>query len=70
MSKGHNFNVFVRARSLTKFVVSRLFKLKLIPDNNVFSEDVTFESTKGPVHFDPRFVYTGTLEGKLQKKGC
>ncbi|XP_063909191.1 disintegrin and metalloproteinase domain-containing protein 10-like [Zophobas morio] len=41
---------------------NRLFKIRLIPDKDVFAEDVTFESTRGPIHFDPKFVYTGTLE--------
>ncbi|KAJ3627368.1 hypothetical protein MTP99_014750 [Tenebrio molitor] len=40
----------------------RLFKIRLTPDKDVFAEDVTFESTRGPIRFDPRFVYTGTLE--------
>ena len=32
----------------------------------MFAEDVTFESTRGPIHFDPKFVYTGTLEGNIK----
>lgn len=41
-----------------------MFRLKLTPDSSVFAEDVTFESTRGPLAFDPGITYTGILEGK------
>lgn len=37
--------------------------MRLTPDREVFAEDVSFESTTGPVNFDPKVVYSGTLEG-------
>ncbi|XP_031338214.1 disintegrin and metalloproteinase domain-containing protein 10-like [Photinus pyralis] len=40
----------------------RTFRLRLTPDREVFAEDVSFESTKGPLSFDSKMVYTGTLE--------
>ncbi|XP_057658475.1 disintegrin and metalloproteinase domain-containing protein 10-like [Diorhabda carinulata] len=40
----------------------RLFKLMLYPDNEVFADDISFESTNGIIDFDPRIVYTGNLE--------
>ncbi|XP_017780952.1 PREDICTED: disintegrin and metalloproteinase domain-containing protein 10-like [Nicrophorus vespilloides] len=40
----------------------RLFRLKLVPDLDVFSEDVEFVSTGGTVTFDPGAAYIGTLE--------
>ncbi|KAK5649318.1 hypothetical protein RI129_000347 [Pyrocoelia pectoralis] len=40
----------------------RTFRLRLTPDREVFSEDVSFESTKGPLSVDPKMVYAGTLE--------
>lgn len=40
----------------------RLFRLRLLPDHQIFAEDVEFISTNGPVAFDPGSVYTGTLE--------
>ncbi|XP_017787235.1 PREDICTED: disintegrin and metalloproteinase domain-containing protein 10-like, partial [Nicrophorus vespilloides] len=39
-----------------------LFRLKLVPDLDVFSEDVEFVSTGGTVTFDPGAAYIGTLE--------
>ncbi|CAG9860192.1 unnamed protein product [Phyllotreta striolata] len=41
---------------------NRLFKLKLYPDESVFADDITFESTNGIIDFDPLVIYTGTLE--------
>ncbi|GJQ82949.1 hypothetical protein Trydic_g5949 [Trypoxylus dichotomus] len=41
----------------------RIFKLKLAPDHqNLFPEDAVFESTNGPISFEPTSVYRGTLE--------
>ncbi|KRT86861.1 hypothetical protein AMK59_2346, partial [Oryctes borbonicus] len=41
----------------------RIFKLKLAPDHqNLFPEDAVFESTNGPITFEPTSVYRGTLE--------
>ncbi|XP_049820176.1 disintegrin and metalloproteinase domain-containing protein 10-like isoform X2 [Aethina tumida] len=41
---------------------NRVFKLRLVPDKEVFAGDVLFESTRGLINFDPGVVYTGTLE--------
>ena len=43
----------------------RTFKLELVPDYSVFSNDVIFESTNGPISFEPTIVYRGTLRGKF-----
>ncbi|XP_074038980.1 disintegrin and metalloproteinase domain-containing protein 10 isoform X1 [Leptinotarsa decemlineata] len=40
----------------------RHFKLRLYPDDGVFAEDISFESTNGPIDFDQGVVYSGTLE--------
>ncbi|XP_066149642.1 disintegrin and metalloproteinase domain-containing protein 10-like [Euwallacea fornicatus] len=43
--------------------LDRVFKLLLAPDESVFADDVTFESTRRPkIHFNTGNVYTGTLE--------
>ncbi|XP_059488590.1 disintegrin and metalloproteinase domain-containing protein 10 [Neocloeon triangulifer] len=41
---------------------NRTFKLHLFPDVSVFSNDVSFESTRGPVSFDLDRAYQGTLD--------
>ncbi|XP_068228100.1 LOW QUALITY PROTEIN: uncharacterized protein Kul [Palaemon carinicauda] len=41
---------------------NRLFKLRLRRDTSIFADDVTFESTDGPIDFDLDKVYSGTLE--------
>ncbi|KAK4881068.1 hypothetical protein RN001_004387 [Aquatica leii] len=40
----------------------RTFRLRLTPDREVFAEDVSFETSKGPLSFDSKLVYSGTLE--------
>ncbi|KAG5884890.1 hypothetical protein JTB14_019377 [Gonioctena quinquepunctata] len=42
--------------------VSRLFKLRIYPDDEVFAEDISFESTNGAIDFDHGIVYSGILE--------
>lgn len=46
-----------------KLIFFRLFKLLLYPDTEIFDDDISFESTNGPVNFNPGVAYTGTLEG-------
>jgi hypothetical protein len=47
----------------------RDFRLKLFPDKEVFSEDVSFVTGSGrKLSFDPGKAYVGTLEGKETKK--
>ncbi|CAH1155155.1 unnamed protein product [Phaedon cochleariae] len=41
---------------------NRIFKLRLYPDEKVFADDISFESTNGNIDFDPGVVYSGTLE--------
>ncbi|XP_072400630.1 disintegrin and metalloproteinase domain-containing protein 10-like [Diabrotica undecimpunctata] len=41
---------------------NRLFKLRLFPDEELFANDISFESTGGVIKFDPTVVYTGNLE--------
>ncbi|XP_065333192.1 disintegrin and metalloproteinase domain-containing protein 10 isoform X1 [Cloeon dipterum] len=41
---------------------NRTYKLRLFPDVSVFSNDVTFEGTRGPVSFDLDRAYEGTLD--------
>ncbi|XP_053638432.2 uncharacterized protein Kul isoform X2 [Cherax quadricarinatus] len=40
----------------------RLFKIRLRRDASLFTDDVVFESTEGPVDFDLGKVYSGSLE--------
>ncbi|CAK1598538.1 unnamed protein product [Parnassius mnemosyne] len=43
---------------------NREFRLVLRPDpSSVFSEDVQFHSSAGPIHYNPAQVYSGKLEG-------
>ena len=44
----------------------RLFRLQLYPSrDSVFTRDVVFENTLGPIEFNSDQVYSGFLEGDI-----
>ena len=46
------------------YFYSRLFRLRLAEDSqNIFSDDITFETTDGKIFFDKSKVFSGFLEG-------
>lgn len=51
---------------LSKLAIFRHFRVSLREDpDSIFSPNVEFENTLGPIRYDVSRVYTGTLEGNL-----
>ena len=45
------------------YFYSRLFRLRLAEDSqNIFSDDITFETTEGKIFFDKSKIFSGFLE--------
>lgn len=49
----YNYNLFYRS-----------WTIRLVRDASLFSKDVSFESTNGPISFDTAHSYVGTVLGK------
>ena len=52
---------------MCKFIIFRLFQVTIRQDaQSVFTDDVVFENSLGPINFQTDNVYSGFLEGKIK----